>query len=69
MQKAAVIIGVDKTGAGLPRLNAAASGAEDFANWARSEQFDVELITDKGGVSVTVSQIKTAIKKYVDSHT
>src|SRR5262249_44195877 len=67
MKRAGVIVGVDRTGT-LPGLNAAASGAEKFADWARSESFDVELITDRAG-DVAVSAIKQAIKKFVDAKT
>jgi hypothetical protein len=66
MKKAAVIIGVDKTGGGLTKLNAAASGAEALAAWARGEKFEVELITDKNNGSVSISQIKASIRKFVD---
>ena len=68
MKRAAVVVGVDKTGT-LPKLHAAASGAEKFAAWARAQSFDVELITDQSLDPVDVSSIKKAIKKFVEAGT
>ncbi|MFD1139910.1 caspase domain-containing protein [Larkinella insperata] len=68
MKKCAVIIGVDKTG-GLPKLNAAGSGAIDFANWANKQGFEVTLLTDANDRPVSISDIKKAVKGYVESQT
>jgi hypothetical protein len=65
MNKCAVVIGVNKTG-GLPILGGAAQGAEDFANWARSQNFEVELLTDKNNNQVLLADIKAAAKRFID---
>ncbi len=67
MNRCAVVIGVNKTG-DLPVLNAAASGAEDFAAWAMEQGIQVTLLTDAKG-SVTLSEIKKAIRLYVQQRT
>ncbi len=64
MKKCAIIIGVNKTG-GLPVLAAAVQGAKDFAEWAKSQKFDVSLLTDESS-PVRVEDIKKATKEYVD---
>lgn len=46
---AAVVIGVDKVGGGLPKLKAAASGAEQVAEWLRRSDYEVRLFTDANG--------------------
>jgi len=46
---AAVVIGVDKVGGGLPKLKAAASGAEDVALWLRRSNYQVKILTDRDG--------------------
>jgi hypothetical protein len=68
MNRAAVIIGVNKTG-DLPVLNAAASGAREFAQWASTQGFDVNLLTDENGKSVGISDIKNAIRTFVQQGT
>jgi hypothetical protein len=45
-RKAAVIIGVDKTGS-LPPLKSAAAGALEVAAWLKEEGFDVRCLTDQ----------------------
>lgn len=67
MSKCAIVIGVNKTG-GLPLLAAAVSGAKDFAEWTKSQKIKTTLITDEKK-PVAISDIKKAIKKYVDSKT
>ncbi|MDQ0965417.1 hypothetical protein QFZ20_000820 [Flavobacterium sp. W4I14] len=64
MKKCAVVIGVNKTGK-LPTLSAAASGARDFAAWAKSQDYDTVLLTDEGK-AVSVKEIKAAIRNFVD---
>jgi hypothetical protein len=57
--RAAVVIGVNKTGS-LPVLRAAASGAKSVAEWLTGEGFDVTLIVDDAG-PVAVGTIKQAV--------
>lgn len=60
--RAAVLIGVDRTG-GLPVLNDAAKSARRMAAWARSQSVDhVVLITDEERRSVGSAEIKGAIR-------
>lgn len=66
MKKAAVVIGVNKTGHLAP-LTGAAKGAKDFAGWAEANGFDVTLFTDDDKREVTVEEIKTAIREIVDA--
>ncbi len=68
VKRAAVVIGVDKTGQ-LPQLNDAAKGAGRFADWARSQGMDpVKLITDQHG-RVTLQAIKDVVTEIVDRGT
>lgn len=47
MKRAAVLVGVERTG-GLPKLKAARSGAEAMGKWASDNGFDlVQIITDE----------------------
>lgn len=65
MERAAVLIGVNRTGQ-LPTLNAAVSGAVKMAEWAEKQSIPANRIiriTDQGGKGVTVAQIKTAISE------
>jgi hypothetical protein len=63
VRRACVAIGVDHViGApNLPPLAAAAEGAERFAEWATSQQFDAVALTDRAGV-LTASAIKQQIR-------
>ncbi len=61
--KAAVIIGVDKTG-GLPKLNSAAAGASAVADWLQSEGYEVKCLTDKSG-PVHARDIEDAVAELV----
>ena len=67
MNRAAVVIGVDKAG-DLPALRAAASGAKAVATWARDQGYDVQLFTDATG-PVAGKPIKDAISRLVASRT
>jgi hypothetical protein len=67
MKRAAVVIGVSKTG-GLPELDSPAVGADAFASWLKAEGFDVKTITD-AAASVTYQQVQDAIKAFVDAAT
>jgi hypothetical protein len=64
MKRAAVLIGVEKTG-GLPRLKAARKGAEDMAAWTQAQGFATHLITDAAG-PVDVATIRAKIRELVD---
>src|SRR5208283_1187286 len=57
--RAAVVIGVNKTG-NLPVLRAAASGAKSVADWLCAEGFEVKLIVDENG-PVTGDAIRRAV--------
>lgn len=63
IRKAAVIVGVDKTGT-LPRLQSAASGAKAVAQWLESEGYQVRCLTDQNG-PVDSRQIEDAIAEFV----
>lgn len=66
MKRAAVLIGVDKTG-DLPKLKDAARGAQLMASWAQAQGMDpVHLITDAQG-PVTIAQIRKVIRDMVDA--
>src|SRR5712671_1055123 len=62
-RRGAVVIGVNKTG-GLPALESPAAGAEAFADWLKSEGFEVKTITDAAG-PVGPQQIANAIEAFV----
>lgn len=68
MKKCAVVIGVNKTG-DLPILNAAVSGAKEFAGWAEKQNFEVALLTDENNQPVTLGNIKAAIRNFVQQAT
>lgn len=65
MKRAAVLIGVDKTGGGLQKLKVARSGAEKMEAWAREAGFETHLITDAAG-PVTAQAIRKTIKDLVE---
>ena len=65
--RAAVVIGVDKAGH-LPKLNAAALGARQVADWLRAEGFDTTLFADGTG-PVRVNDVYEAIAHSVDRPT
>ncbi|WP_373506916.1 caspase family protein [Thiocapsa sp.] len=67
MQKAAIVIGVNRTG-DLPVLNAAVSGAVKIAAWLRKEGFQVKPFLDTTR-SVVAGDLYTAIAKLVDRGT
>ncbi len=62
-KRAAVVIGINKTG-NLAVLNSAAAGAEAVAEWLRSEGYDVECLTDKSK-PVEKQTVENAIAKFV----
>ncbi|MFZ6182394.1 caspase family protein [Nannocystis pusilla] len=65
MKRAAVIIGVDRTG-GLPPLNDAAKGARRIEAWAKSQGIQPVTLTDENGRRVELRQIKRSIDEIVD---
>jgi len=66
MRRAAVVIGIDKTG-DLPRLKDAARGARLMEAWARSQKMDpVHVFTDEAG-PVEAGQIKKAVARLVEA--
>ena len=68
MTRAAVLIGVNKTG-GLPQLSDAANGARDMAAWALGQGMaakNIHLFTDETG-AVEAHTIRAAIASLVDA--
>lgn len=68
MKRACIAIGVDHVlgAANLPRLAAAADGAERFAQWASSQQFNAFCFTDRAG-PLSISVIKQQIRAITTS--
>jgi Caspase domain len=64
-KRAAILIGVDKTG-DLPRLKDAARGARLMQTWTDAQGIESVLLTDEAE-PVTVEAIKKAIKKLADA--
>lgn len=66
MKRAAVVIGIRKTG-GLPLLEDAIKGAERITNWLVSEEkFDVTRVTDEKE-PVTVDRLYQAVARVVEA--
>ncbi len=66
MNRGAVIIGVDKyPRSQLPQLQAATRGANSMARWARSNGFEVKLITDVKR-PVTLKAVVAAVSDFVE---
>jgi len=63
-KKAAIIIGVGKTGR-MPALPAATKSAIQFQSWANHQGFEVKMHTDEKG-AVSVQQIKDSIRGLVE---
>jgi hypothetical protein len=67
MKRAAVLIGVDRVGGGLPPLADAASGAKRMAAWAEHQGVQhVAVLTDADGEGVAVADVKRAIRAIVE---
>ncbi len=64
MRKAAVVIGVNKTGQLTP-LRSAAAGAERVALWLSDEGFDVRCLTDAKQQPVTSADVEDALASFV----
>ena len=71
MDRAAVVIGVDKVGGGLTKLDAAATDARLIAAWLRDEKYQVDLFDDGKPEYKFVrgEDIFDAIRKIVDKGT
>ena len=72
MRRAAILIGVKRTGGGLPVLQDAAKSARRMECWARGQAFkddDIVVITDEDGESVTVGRISDAIRRFNEAGT
>lgn len=67
MRRALVAIGVNAPASGFSALRAAADGAKQIAAWASDPEqgFDVTLLTDEDGHSVTVAEVFASIQKIV----
>src|SRR5262245_42761573 len=65
--RAAIVIGVDKAG-NLPKLSAAASGADTVGKWLKAEGFQVHRFIDNLG-PVTARPIKQKIAELVQRGT
>ena len=66
MDRAAVLIGVNRTG-GLPVLQDAANSARRMERWAKAQGIEqVKVFTDEGDATVDASEIKQAIKNIAD---
>ena len=65
MQRAALVIGVNRTG-NLPALQAAVSSARLVEQWARAQAFDQVIALYDDNAPVTVRDIKTAIKRIIE---
>ena len=63
VKKAAVIIGVGKTG-GLVPLKSPVPGAKRVADWLKGEGFEVQCLTDESR-PVIAGEVKRAIKSFV----
>lgn len=66
MKRAAIFIGVDKTG-GLPVLKDAAKGAQRFADeWAKKQPISKRKVLTDEKKPVTAEMIKTAVRKILE---
>jgi hypothetical protein len=68
MKRAAIVIGVNRTG-GMTELQAAVKGATDFQAWARAQRCKTTLLVDGPKKKVTVEKIFDEVKKVVDAGT
>jgi len=66
MRTAVISIGIGTVG-NMPHLPGAPRGAQDFADWAAAQNYDVELLTDEGGNPVDINQIMDVTSKFVSA--
>jgi Caspase domain len=66
-KRAAVVVGVNKTGELTP-LKSAATGADEVAAWLKAEGFDVVKLTD-AAKPVTASAVRKAVANFVKAET
>lgn len=67
-KRAAVVIGVDRTGE-LTVLEGCATGAEAVAKWLREEGFDTIELTDANDKVVTAAMVMQAVSNFVSAQT
>lgn len=72
--RGAVIVGVDRTGGGLPMLRGAAADATRVCDWLQKEGFKTVLLTEtRDGApsvgSVAAADVKKAVRSFVDQGT
>ncbi len=63
-----ISIGVDNVQGMIP-LTGAAAGAEEFAEWAKSQNYNTSTFTDKGERKVLIRDISEEVSRIVDSRT
>jgi hypothetical protein len=69
MERAAILIGVSRTGQ-LPALQATSEGVRKMTAWARSQGIArLRVITDEDGTRVTLDAIKRAVREMTDRAT
>ena len=68
MQRAALLIGVQKTGGGFPALQAVDSGLRRFRSWAAAQpgMGTVAVLSDAGGRAVSCAHVRAAITRLAD---
>src|SRR5688500_8616404 len=77
LQRAAVLIGVKKTGGGLPTLQAVDAGIRQMTNWVSSQPgmmdsggtLRLTVLTDANRQPVAASAVFDAIKAWVEDGT
>lgn len=67
--RAAVVIGINKTGGHIPELNDARPAALRFAVWLRTEGFEVHSFTDDRANAVRMGPIKERVAELVSRPT
>ncbi|HEV7333168.1 MAG TPA: caspase family protein [Flavisolibacter sp.] len=68
MKKKLISIGINNA-KGMTGLQAAASGAEQFAKWASSQGYEIDVFTDNNGKAVRTYQIFDAVNSCIQSKT
>lgn len=65
MRTALVAIGVDNTASAFPKLNAAALGAQQMADWAKKRNISCVMLTDQDGNKVRHADVYAAVDQFV----